>query len=184
MRNRERRSGRGIAWPKITAFWRGRGGGVRPGGPQESCRYLAQLYYYFWSKPVPAMQSFFSLKNLLWLDGLAALAAGVTVGLLRATLAPLFHLPESLLATQAIVSLGYAGFSLSLARQKTPPQWLLLVLVLANLGYAGCVLLLLLFFYTAATGLGVGYFLLEAGFVVTLAALEWQQVRRAQRQGG
>lgn len=119
---------------------------------------------------------FSSLQRLLWIDGIAALCSGVVVFLFGSPLSAFFNLPPSLLNVMALISLGYAAYSLHLALRKVKPLSLLKGLVVANTGWA-IVCLTLMFYYFNMTNLwGKGYFILEAIFVACLALLEWKQI--------
>src|SRR5687767_4263753 len=123
------------------------------------------------------MNKLLLLKNLIWVDAIAAATAGLIVITLKSILAPLLNLPENLLLTLSIVSFGYAIFSFNLARQKTKPKQLLLLLIIGNAGYSIACLIVLIFFYHVAAPLGVFYLLLEASFVAVLAMLEWKAMK-------
>jgi hypothetical protein len=123
------------------------------------------------------MNKLLLLKNLIWIDAIAATLSGLIVITLRSVLAPLLNLPESLLLTLSIVSFIYASFSFYLAQLKSKPRMLLTVLIAGNMIYTIVCIVLLIFFYHAATPLGIIYFLLEASFVAALALLEWRAMR-------
>jgi hypothetical protein len=123
------------------------------------------------------MYKFFSLQRLLWIDGIAALTSGCMVLLFTTPLAGFFNLPQQLLRTLAFISLGYAAYSLYLAQRKIKPRPLLKLLVFANCAWVVVCLSVMLFYSNTATCFGSAYFILEALFVVTLAFLEWRQIR-------
>ncbi|MBC7887620.1 MAG: hypothetical protein H7Z13_07005 [Ferruginibacter sp.] len=124
-----------------------------------------------------------SLKNLLWIDAIAAMLSGFFVLILSATLSKLFNFPDKLLITLSMVSLGYASFSLSLAQQKSNPKRLLILLVIGNSIYAILCVILLTFLHSKATFLGLVYLLLESAFVAALALLEWRQIKLSIKNG-
>ena len=123
------------------------------------------------------MRERFSIKQLLWVDGIAALSAGITVLILQARLATLFNIPEVWLVISAIVSLGYSSYSICLAQQKSAARELIKVLAVANFVYAAYCLILALSFSKSATWVGVAYLLIESLFVATLAIVEWQHIK-------
>ncbi len=126
------------------------------------------------------MYKIFSLQRLLWIDGIAALTSGCIVLLFTTTLSIFFNLPYQVLQIMAFISLGYAGYSLSLAQRKVKPTSLVKLLVFANCAWAVVCLSVMLFYRSTATVYGTIYLLLEALFVGILAFLEWRQIKWAQ----
>lgn len=120
------------------------------------------------------------LKKLLWVDGIAALLSGLIVFTFNDKIARLLSLPDNLLTTLSIISLGYSCFSLYLAQSKSTAKGLLRILVIANFAYAIFCVILILFLHANTSLLGVVYLSLESLFVATLAALEWKQVNRME----
>lgn len=118
-----------------------------------------------------------SLQQILWIDGVAALLAGVLVLLFSSWLSALFNLPENLLRAQAITTLIYASYSLSLARQKTHPKQLIYLLAIANFGYAFFVIGLVFYYFRTATIYGLIYLIAEALFIGVLAFFEWSRIK-------
>ena len=119
----------------------------------------------------------FSLKTLIWIDGIAALLSGCFVLAFRGQLAPFLHLPEQLLLAMCWVSFGYAAYSIRLAMQKQKPKKLIKVLVAANSIWAILCIGIAIYFITAATLWGIAYLILESLFVAALAVLEWRQIK-------
>ncbi len=119
----------------------------------------------------------FSLKTLIWIDGIAALLSGCFVLALRGQLAPFFNLPEQLLLAMCWVSFGYAAYSIRLAMQDQKPQKLLQVLVAANSIWAILCIVIAIYFIAAVTPWGIAYLILESFFVAALAVLEWRQIK-------
>lgn len=123
-----------------------------------------------------------SLDRLLYIDGVAALTAGISLLLLRHFLSDWLGLPVWLLAAQGFVNLVYGSYSLPLARRKQRPVWMVRALSIANMAYAfGCVPLLLWYFYPVCNAWGVAYFLLEIGFIGGLGWLEWRVARHLRQ---
>lgn len=123
------------------------------------------------------MKKKISLKQILWIDGGAALLAGVIILLFSSRLSVFFNLPENLLNTQAIITLVYALYSISLARRKTHPKRLVYLLAIANFAYALFVTGLVLYFFRTATIYGLIYLIAEALFIGILAFLEWKRIK-------
>ena len=115
-------------------------------------------------------------RYLLWVDGAAAAAAAAAMLLLAfgSWLQLWYGLPGSLLQLIALVSLGYAAYSLSLARLRRRPFWALVLLALANALWALLCASWAWQYWGSASLLGVLHLLLEALFVGTLAVLEWR----------
>ncbi len=114
------------------------------------------------------------MKNLLWVDCIAAALAGVTVLLLSGWLSSLHALPRGLLLFIGAVNLLYASYSFSLAaRSRRPRSWINL-LVFANLAWTVVCLGLAVVFAGSATPFGIGHLVGEAIFVGGLASLEWR----------
>lgn len=113
-------------------------------------------------------------RYLLWIDGCAAAAAAVLLLAFGPWLQSWYGLPAALLQLIAVVSLGYAAYSLSLARLSTRPAWALVLLVLANALWALLCARWAWQYWGTASLLGVLHLLAEALFVGTLAMLEWR----------
>ncbi|MFM9949727.1 MAG: hypothetical protein ACKV1O_17455 [Saprospiraceae bacterium] len=119
-----------------------------------------------------------SLDRLLYMDGFAALTAGIFLLLLRDFLSGLLGLPVWLLTAQGFINIAYSAYSLPLARRKYRPGWMVQLLAVANMLYAfGCVPLLLWHFFPTCNALGVAYFGLEIGFIGGLGWLEWRALK-------
>ena len=125
------------------------------------------------------MEKLISLKKLLWIDCLAAGLSGLLVTLFKTPLAEFTGLPNNLLTILSLISLGYAAFSMSLARQEFAPKRLVKILVFANATYAVSCLILIAFLYPLMTLIGVVYLLLESTFVAYLAVLEHRKIKDA-----
>jgi hypothetical protein len=117
------------------------------------------------------------LTRLLYFDGIAALAVGIFLLIVREPLSGLLGLPVWLLTLQGIINLCYASYSLPLARRRNRPRWMLWALVVANLAYSLFAAVLMIQFYPSCTGLGVVYFLLEVVIIGGLGAVEWQAIK-------
>ena len=113
-------------------------------------------------------------RYLLWVDGCAAGVAAVLLLVLGPWLQVWYGLPAALLQLIAMVSLGYAAYSLNLARLSRRPAWALVLLVVANALWALLCMRWALLYGPTASLLGVLHLLVEALFVGTLALLEWR----------
>ncbi|MEQ1644485.1 MAG: hypothetical protein ABL959_13640 [Pyrinomonadaceae bacterium] len=118
-----------------------------------------------------------SLKVLMWIDALAAMAAGVGIMALRAPLSRLFDLPEGLLLTQSIIALSFMPFSFYLAIAKPRGSNMYRTLASANLAYGVLCLILSALFFNTANVFGLLYLLIDASIVIVLAVLEWRRIR-------
>lgn len=114
------------------------------------------------------------MKNLLWVDGLAGLAAGIAFLVLVGPMSWLYELPRSLLLAMAAANLLYGAFSITLAsRRRRPVAWVI-ALAAANASWAIVCLVLAAFWWGAASVFGIIHLVLEAVFVGGLAMLEWR----------
>ena len=114
----------------------------------------------------------FQIRSLLWFDCAAAGVAGGAMLALCGLLAPLFGIPRTVLVVTALVNLGYATFSYSLARLPEAPPGRMHALIVANFAWAVVCVALAVVFAGPGSWLGAGYLLAEATFVGGLAALE------------
>ncbi len=113
-------------------------------------------------------------RRLLWVDGLAALSAGVAVLLVSGWLSAWYRLPQDLLVCIGLVNVAYAAYSISLALRSVRPQKLILLLVVANLTWAGVCLTLAINHSDTARIFGLAHLFGEGMFVGCLACLEWR----------
>lgn len=119
----------------------------------------------------------FSLKRLLWIDGIAALLAGTILLIFGFRLSVFFQLPDNLVKAQGIISLVYSSYSLSLARRESNSKRLIYLLAVANAVYALFGICLLLYFFKTASIYGILYLIAEILFVGLLAVLEWRNIK-------
>jgi len=119
--------------------------------------------------------------QILWIDCSAAATAGMVMLLARTALSRWYQLPVALIRLLGVVNLGYAAGSFALARAHVRPRWALLALIAANAGWAAACLVLAWRTRHHASRLGTTHLVAEAGFVATLAAIEWQQRRALAR---
>lgn len=117
------------------------------------------------------------LRRIFWIDGLAALSAGVFVLVLRRPLAELYALPLDLVTTIGLVNLAYSTFGLTLATRRRRPLAFIVALALANVTWASICLVLAMRFRNEAGTLGLAHILFEGAFVAALATIEWRNRR-------
>ena len=117
------------------------------------------------------------LRRVLALDSLSCLGMGLLMGLGAATLAPLFGLPEPLVRIAGLALLPLAAFLFWLASRPSPPQALVWIVILGNLGWTAES------FATIAqqqpTPLGTAFVAAQALAVLGLAGLEYVGLRKA-----
>jgi len=92
-------------------------------------------------------------------------------------LSNLFRLQEEILIIQAIITLVYASYSTTLAKNKIYPKKLIRILVIANFTYVAFCLGLFINTFATTTGWGKRYFIAEATFISALAILECRQLK-------
>lgn len=114
------------------------------------------------------------MRNLLWIDCVAAGVVGVSVVVLSGWLSELEGLPQSTLMFTGIVNLLYGCYSFSLARRAERPLGLIKVLVTANFAWVPVCIGLTIAHSNSMTMFGYVHLLGEAAFVGTLALLEWR----------
>lgn len=114
-------------------------------------------------------------RKLLWVDCIAAAAAGAAVLAFSGWLSRLYGLPRGLLLLIGAVNLLYACYSFSLAVRARRPRHLLNVLIFANGAWAAVCLGLAVAFWRPATPFGLAQLIGEAVFVGGLAGLEWSR---------
>ena len=113
-------------------------------------------------------------RNLLWIDGLAALIAGILMLVLSGWLSWLYELPYGLLIFMGCINLAYSCYSLSLARRATRPIQLIWLLVAANSFWAIVCFVLAYHHGADASWFGLAHFIGEGIFVGALAFLEFR----------
>lgn len=117
------------------------------------------------------------IHRIFWIDGLAALSAGIIVLILRRFLAQLYELPLDLLTLIGLVNVGYAAFGLTLAVRTRRRIASIVALSAANALWACVCVMLAIRFAHEARGLGLAHIAFEGAFVATLAILEWRNRR-------
>ena len=114
------------------------------------------------------------VQRILWIDGIAALSAGVLALVFGGFLADLYALPRQLITFVGAVNLAYSTYSLTLASQRRRRTAYIVGLASAN-GLWACVCAgLVIRFRNEAGALGLAVILFEGVFVAGLAVLEWR----------
>lgn len=119
-------------------------------------------------------------RRILWIDGLAALVAGMLVLLASGWLSPWYGLPKRLLLFIGAVNVLYGSYSTPLAARAVRPLKLIELLAGANLSWAIVCLVLATVYREASSVFGSAHLLGEALFVGTLGCLEWRWRRHLQ----
>jgi hypothetical protein len=114
------------------------------------------------------------MRNLLWVDCIAAAVAGAAVLTLSGWLSRLYGLPRDLLLFTGAVNILYASYSFVLASRTTRPMASIVVLAFANLAWALVCVYLAIGVAGSPTVFGLAHLFGEAIFVAGLAALEWR----------
>lgn len=114
------------------------------------------------------------VQHVFWVDGIAALSAGVFVLALREVLAERYALPLGLVTLLGLVNLAYAPMGLTLARWRSRPRALVVALSLANGFWTLVCVALAVRFAREASALGLAHLVFEGAFVAALAAVEWR----------
>lgn len=116
-----------------------------------------------------------SFKNLLWVDCLGALVAGVLMLALSSWLAALYGLPWDFFIAIAVANLAYGAYSLTLALKKSRPLALIVLLAAANVAWGVFCFAATLHFSATATPFGLAHLVLEGLYVGGLGLLEWSR---------
>jgi hypothetical protein len=114
------------------------------------------------------------VQRILWIDGIAALSAGVLALVLGEFLADLYALPRGLITFIGAVNLAYSACSLTLATRRRRPTSAIIGLAAANGIWASVCAGLAIRFRGDASALGLAVILFEGAFVAALATLEWR----------
>lgn len=113
------------------------------------------------------------LKVALLVDALVSGLVAVLQLLAGKLLTSLLALPAMLLFESGVFLVGYVALLVTMARSQRLWSWLVLAIVVGNVGWAlGCLGLLQLL-PAAPSALGTAYLLLQAAAVLVFAGLEW-----------
>jgi hypothetical protein len=116
-------------------------------------------------------------RKLVWVDGLAALFAGMLVLSLRGLLSDFYGLSRELLTFVGTVNVGYSVLGLTLGLLRRRPAALLRLLIVANSLWAAVCVALAVRVFPTATIFGLCHVIGEGIFVGGLALLEWRYRR-------
>lgn len=113
-------------------------------------------------------------RKLPWIDGVAALLAGVVVLALRGVLTDFYAIPRDMLTFVGVVNVAYSSVGLSLGARTRRPAWHLWLLIGANVAWAIVCIVLVARLGGGASIFGNAHLVGEALFVLVLAVLEWR----------
>lgn len=116
------------------------------------------------------------MKKLLWADFFLGSSTALAGLFLYPILTGFLGLPVNLILIVAAVTLAYALFALNLARQSTPSERLLRILICANWVWAIISVVLLVLYFKEATIFGAIFLILQVLVVGGLAYLEGRYV--------
>ena len=116
----------------------------------------------------------FDPRNLVRIDGIAGLTAGVFVLLHVGRLSNLYDLPNWLVSANGIANLAYGTYSSILASFTKRPLVSIAVLATANLIWGIVCLITAGIFFRSATVFGFAHAVFEGLFVGGLGLLEWR----------
>jgi hypothetical protein len=114
------------------------------------------------------------IARILWIDGIAALSAGVLSLVFAGLLADLYRLPQQLITVLGVVNLAYSAGSLTLAAQPRRRLAYIVGLASANGLWACVCVALVIRLRSEASALGLAIIIFEGVFVAGLALLEWR----------
>jgi len=114
------------------------------------------------------------IARILWIDGTAALSAGVLSLVFAGLLADLYRLPQQLITFIGVVNLAYSAGSLTLAAQPRRRLAYIVALASANGLWACVCVALAVRLRNEASALGLAVIIFEGVFVAGLALLEWR----------
>jgi len=112
--------------------------------------------------------------NILWIDGLGALVAGVVVLLISGWLSELYRMPKELLIFIGTINVIYGSYSTPLAIRSERPKKFINFLVAANLTWTLVCFILGFKFIETASIFGLIHLFGEGLYVGSLACLEWR----------
>ena len=122
------------------------------------------------------MNKLITIKNLFWIDGLAALLSGTIVILCKNWFAQISNMPINLLQNMAIIAFVFASFSITNAILITNTKSVFGFLIFANSLYVLFCLLLLNFYYKSINGYGISFLIFDMAVVSMLAFIEYRIV--------
>ena len=113
-------------------------------------------------------------KNILWVDGLGGLGAGLAMLLLSPWLIDLYGLPPHIFYLVATANVLYGSYSTPLAMSAERPMKLLTLLCAANMAWPLVCVAVLLTHRETLTILGAGHLVIEGVYVGCLGLVEWR----------
>lgn len=116
-----------------------------------------------------------SFKNLLWVDCLGALLAGVLMLALSSWLAGFYGLPWDFFIAITVANLAYGAYSLTLALRKSRPLALIVLLAAANVAWGVFCFAAAIHLAATASPFGLAHLVLEGLYVGGLGLLEWSR---------
>jgi hypothetical protein len=122
------------------------------------------------------MNKLITIKNLFWIDGLAALISGTIVILCKNWFSLLSNLPSNLLENLAIIAFVFASFSITNAILNTDYKPVFSLLIIANLLYVLFCLILLIFYFKSINWYGISFLVFDLSVVSVLAFIEYRIV--------
>jgi hypothetical protein len=111
--------------------------------------------------------------KLLRIDSLGGLSVGLVVLLLNHWLSSWYGLPRGFVVFMALVNIAYGCYSLFLLMRVKRPLSLIVLLVVANLGWALLCVRWAIVFAQTVSPFGIATLVVEACFVGGLGYLEW-----------
>lgn len=119
------------------------------------------------------------LRWALLADAIATGATGLLMTFAATPLAPLLHLPESLLVYAGIPLIPYAAFVGWLARRDALPRFAVWAVIVLNVLWAADCALLAFSGWIAPSALGYAFILMQALVVAAFAELQYVGLRRS-----
>ncbi len=116
----------------------------------------------------------FLQRNLVTIDGLAGLSAGVAMLALSGRLPDWYNLSFKLVLAVALTNLAYGTYSFTLSRRSVIPPGAISFLSVANMLWGLVCVVLAAYHWDLASLLGRIALLAEGAFVGGLGLLEWR----------
>ena len=120
------------------------------------------------------------LRNALRADALISTAAGASMLLGAAWLAPLTGLPEPLLFGAGLVMIPFVAYVAWLSTRPTLPVWTIWSVIAMNVVWAVDCAIAAFGAGLAPSSLGLAFLAMQAATVLVLAELEFTGLRRAR----
>lgn len=119
------------------------------------------------------------IKNLLWIDSLGGIAAGLAFLAVSGWVSGLYGLPLSVLLFTCGANLAYGSFSLTLALRLLPrSEGFITFLAAANMFWPVVCFSLAVLYFGKATIFGHAHLIGEAFYVGSLGWVEWKNRAR------